>query len=96
MEATATAKKRKRYGADFKFRVALEAAKGQKTLSELAREHGVHSSQISTWKRQLLDDGPGIFSQNDGRKQRDQAAEQAALVEQTGQLKMELGWVKKS
>jgi len=87
--------KRKRYGADFKFRVALEAAKGQKTLSELASEHGVHPSQISIWKRQLLDGGPGLFSQNDGRKQRDQTAEQAALFEQIGRLKMELEWVKK-
>ena len=89
------AEKRKRYAADFKFRVALEAAKGQKTLSELASEHGVHPGQISIWKRQLLDDGPGIFSQNDGRQQRDQEAEQVALFEQIGRLKMELEWVKK-
>ena len=33
--------KRKRYGADLKFRVALEAAKGQKTLNELASERNV-------------------------------------------------------
>ena len=58
------AEKRKVYGADFKFRMAMEAAKGQKTLNELASEHGVHPNQISTWKRQLLEGGPGIFSQN--------------------------------
>ena len=35
--------KRRRYSSDFKFRVALEAAKGQKTLNELASEHDVRS-----------------------------------------------------
>ena len=89
------AEKRKRYGADFKFRVALEAAKGQKTLNELATEHGVHPNQISSWKRQLLDGGPGIFNQNGGLKQRDQEAVQGELFEQIGRLKMELEWVKK-
>lgn len=89
------AEKRKRYAADFKFRVALEAAKGQKTLNELASEHGVHPNQISIWKRQLLEDGPGIFSQTSGLKQREQEAEQAELFEQIGRLKMELEWVKK-
>jgi len=89
------AEKRKRYAADFKFRVALEAAKGQRTLNELASEHGVHPNQISAWKRQLLDGGPGIFSQSSGLEQRNQAAEQAELFEQIGRLKMELEWVKK-
>lgn len=89
------AEKRKRYGADFKFRVALEAAKGQKTLNELASEHGVHPNQISTWKRQLLDGGPGIFGQKGASAQRDQEAVQGELFEQIGRLKMELEWVKK-
>jgi hypothetical protein len=40
------AETRKRYGADFKFRVAMEAAKGQKTLNELASEHGVHANPL--------------------------------------------------
>ena len=87
---------RKRYGAEFKFRVALEAAKGQKTLNELASEHGVHPNQISTWKCQLLDGGPGIFSQNGGLKERDQEAVQGELFEQIGRLKMELEWGKKA
>ena len=89
------AEKRKRYGADFKFRVALEAAKGQKTLNELAGEHGVHPNQISTWKHQLLDGGPGLFSPTGHPDQRAQEAAQAELFEQIGRLKMELEWVKK-
>ena len=48
-----------------------------------------------TWKRQLLDGGAGIFSQNGGQKPRDQEAVQGELFEQIGRLKMELEWVKK-
>jgi len=33
---------RSSFSAQFKFKVALEAVKGMKTLSELASEHGVH------------------------------------------------------
>jgi transposase len=56
------AKKRSQYSADFKFRLALEAAKGQHTLNELASQHGVHPNQIGQWKRQLLESGPDIFN----------------------------------
>ena len=90
------AEKRKVYGADFKFRMAMEAAKGQKTLNELASEHGVHPNQISAWKRQLLDGGPGLFGPNGRHAQREQEAVQVELFEQIGRLKMELEWVKKS
>jgi transposase-like protein len=45
--------KRRRRSAEFKFKVALEAAKGTKTLSELSGEYGVHTTQISEWKTQL-------------------------------------------
>jgi transposase-like protein len=49
-------KRRKRYGAQFKFQIALDAAKGTKTINELAAEHSVHPNQISQWKRQLLEE----------------------------------------
>jgi putative transposase len=75
--------------------VALEAAKGQKTLYELASEHEVHPNQISTWKRQLLDGGPSLFGQNGAHAQHEQEVLQTELFEQIGRLKMELEWVKK-
>ena len=86
---------RKRRSAEFKFRVALEAAKGTKTLSELSSEYGVHATQISEWKTQLLKDGASVFSTTTARQQRDQEALQGELYEQIGRLKMELEWLKK-
>jgi transposase-like protein len=87
--------KRKRHSAEFKFKVALEAAKGTKTLSELAQEYQLHPSQISEWKRQLLAEGVSVFSTRSARQQREQAMLETQLYEQIGRLKMELEWLKK-
>ena len=87
--------KRKRRSAQFKFTVALEAAKGAKTLNELSGEYEVHSTQISEWKSQLLKEGASIFSTTTARQQRDQEILQAELYEQIGRLQMELEWLKK-
>jgi putative transposase len=86
----------KRHSAQFKFRVALEAVKGTKTLAELASQYGLHPSQISEWKAQLLRDGPSVFSTQTARQQREQEAFQGEHYEQIGRLKMELEWLKKS
>ena len=90
--------------AAFKFRVALEALEGSKTISQLSSEHKIHANQIGAWKRQLLEDGPKVFASNGERKQREQEAQEAELYEQMaaarplrlGRLKMELEWLKKS
>lgn len=89
-------KKRQRRSAEFKFRVALDAVKEQKTLSQLASEHEVHPGQITQWKKQLLDGGSGIFGQQHVRALQEQTAREAELFEQIGRLQMELAWLKKT
>ena len=88
-------KTRLRFSAEFKFKVALEAAKGTKTLNELSGEYGVHPNQISSWKRELLAGGATLFCSRNAREQREQEVLQAELYEQIGRLKMELAWLKK-
>ena len=87
--------KGKRHSAQFKFRVALDAAKGTKTLNELAGQYELHPSQISQWKSQLLKEGACVFSAATARQQWEQEALQPDLYEQIGRLKMELEWLKK-
>lgn len=89
-------KTRRRFSADFKFKVALEAAKGSRTLSELSSEYGVHPNQIRGWKRELLEGGAALFSGDSARQLREQEAPRAELYEQIGRLKMELEWLKKA
>ena len=88
-------KKRRRFNAEFKFSVALEAAKGQQTMGELASKHNLHPNQISQWKRQLLEEGSDVFTHNGKSEQQGQEVIQAELYEQIGRLKMELEWLKK-
>jgi putative transposase len=86
---------RKRYSAEFKARVALEALKGHKTVNELASAYGVHPTQIAYWKHRLQQEIPEIFSARRAKREDDLEALQARLYQQIGQLKVELDWLKK-
>ena len=88
-------KKRRRHTAGYKFRIALEAVEGSKTINQLSSEHEIHANLIRAWKRQLLEDGSRVFASNGEHKQREQEAQEAELYEQIGRLKMELEWLKK-
>jgi len=87
--------KRRQHDGQYKFRVALEATKGSKTLSELASETGVHPSQISTWKRQLLESGKELFNRKGVQQKARETSQEAELYEQIGRLQMEVEWLKK-
>jgi transposase-like protein len=87
--------KRKRYGADFKFKVALEAAKERQTMSELTTKFGVHSTQITQWKKQLLQEGIEVFKEGTKGKKDNQQLLLDRLYQQIGQLQVELDWLKK-
>ena len=87
---------RKRYSADLKTRVALEAIKGQKTANEIAAEYGVHPTQIAQWKKQALDGLPEVFSPQAGKREKSEEALIASLYQQIGQLKVQVDWLEKT
>jgi transposase len=89
------ARKRQAHAAAFKAQVALAALKGDKTVNELASQHGVHPTLIHAWKKQLLAGAEELFSNGRNAVAEDHEAVQAQLYEQIGRLKMELDWVKK-
>lgn len=88
-------RKRRQHDAQFKFRVALEAARGVKTISQIASEHNLHPNLVNSWKKRLLEEGVAVFGNTAARQQRDQAVREAELYEQIGRLKMELEGLKK-
>ena len=59
--------KRKQHAPEFKAKVALEALKGEQTVSELANWFGVHPTMIHSWKKALLEGASGVF-ERDGKK----------------------------
>jgi transposase-like protein len=85
----------KKYSSDFKVRVALEAIKGQKTLNEISSEYGVPTTQITQWKKQVLDELPQIFAQKGNGRAKSEEAFIASLYQEIGQLKVELDFLKK-
>lgn len=66
--------KRKAHSSEFKFKVALEAVRGDKTTSELCAEYGVVSSQIFKWKKALLEQGAEVFKNGSSGKTDEQVA----------------------
>ena len=58
--------KRKRYSAEFKARVSLEALKGESTVQELASRFGVHPNMIAQWKRQAIEGMAESFRSKSG------------------------------
>jgi transposase len=86
---------RKSYSSDFKAKVALEAVKGDRGLSELSSRYEVHANQIGQWRKALLAGLPDVFSDKRRRQDEDSEQDKARLYEEIGRLKVELDWLKK-
>lgn len=86
---------KKKFDGAFKAKVALEAVRGEKTIAQIASEYGVHANQIGQWKKRLLEELPGLFSDRRKREEKEGSAETDELYRQIGQLKVELDWLKK-
>lgn len=60
--------KRRSHAAGVKARVALEVLKGERTVSELVAEYGVHPTMIHQWKKALLKGAADIFERGGKKK----------------------------
>ena len=87
--------KRKQHSAKFKLKVALEAMKELKTRGQIASDFNVHATQVSQWKKELLEHGSRIFEKRPAKAAQNQTMRETELYEQIGRLKMELEWLKK-
>jgi transposase-like protein len=88
-------RKRTRRDKDFKFKVAIEAIKGEKQIAELASEYGVHPQQITQWKKELLDNGPEIFSTRGETDLKRTEKERDELFKTIGHQQVRIDWLKK-
>jgi putative transposase len=86
---------RKKFGKEFKAKVALEAVKGVKTVAELCSEYGVHVTQIGQWKKELCERLPELFAGKEDPKVKASEALIGDLYKRIGQLEMENNWIKK-
>ena len=88
--------KRRNHSPEFKAKVALDAAKGDKTTAELVSKYGIHASQISKWKLELIENASELFkSKSDKKKDAADTEDIEKLQAKIGQLVMEKDFLAK-
>ncbi len=88
---------RRKFSADFKAKVVIEALKERSSMEELARKFELHPNQIGTWKKEFLTNAGAAFaSESDiSDDKKEQEALMDKLYSQIGQQKIEIDWLKK-
>ena len=84
-----TTKRRRRFTADFKKRVALEALRGDRTVQAIAAKHEVHPNQVGTWKRQAVEGLDEVFARGGSPGPSEHEATIRDLHAKIGELTME-------
>ena len=86
---------RRKFAADFKAKVVLEAFKERSTIEQLAHKYELHPTQINSWKREALANMASVFGSEkaDAGVQTEQLTQH--LYAQIGQLKVENDFLKK-
>ena len=87
---------RRKFSAEFKAKVALEALSGELTLAELASKYDVHPTQIAGWKRQAKEGMVAAFSGKAATAQKDSAVEIRELHAKIGQLTVEKDFLERA
>jgi transposase len=88
--------KKNTYDSRFRSKVALEAAKEEKTLAQLSSEYKVHANLISKWKKELLTKLPLLFEESKNKELLKIKKEREELLKQIGTLVIEKEYLKKN
>jgi len=82
--------RRRRFTAEFKARVAVEALRERDSVQAIAARHDLHPNQVSAWKRQLLDGVPEVFAKEGrGKLAKEHDAKIRDLHAKIGELMVE-------
>jgi transposase-like protein len=82
------------YTADFKMKVALEAAQDSKGISDIAGKYQIHHRQVQDWKQRLLENADLVFEKR-AKQEEETAKREGELLKKIGQLSVENDWLKK-
>ena len=83
------ATRRRRFTAEFKKRVALDALRGDHTIQAVAAKHQVHPSQVSSWKRQAVEGLKEVFAGRRSKREKDHESRIRDLHAKIGELTVE-------
>jgi transposase-like protein len=88
-------KKLQRRDAELKLKVALDAIKGDLSISQIASKYDIHPKQVTDWRDQLLNEGELIFTPKTSLRKTKTDLEKDDLIQKIGQLTVEIDYLKK-
>ena len=88
--------KRRKFTTKFKTKVVLEALKERRSAKELAERFKLSPQQISTWKREFLENADNVFGGDTRSKKSEEEKEREELLRTIGQQKVEIDFLKKN
>ena len=90
--------KRKSYNPEEKAMIVLEVLREESTLNEIAQKYEVSPQLISRWKAEFIENMPAVFNKKNTEVEKikqEHAAEKEDLINQIGQLTVDVNWLKK-
>jgi transposase-like protein len=88
-------KPRRKFSADFKAKVVIEALKERNTIEQLSKKYELHPNQITIWKKEFLANAGMAFSGESEKPKVEGNPEVDKLYAEIGQLTLENKWLKK-
>jgi transposase len=88
-------KSRRKFSAEFKAKVCIEALQERQSIESLAKKHNLHPTQINTWKKAFLGNSAAVFEKEADRSSSDQEQLVQALYAQIGEQKVAIDFLKK-
>jgi transposase-like protein len=90
--------KRKSYNPEEKAMIVLEVLREESTLNEISQKYDVSPQLISRWKAEFVENMPAVFNKKNTeieKMKQEHAAEKEELINQIGQLTVDVNWLKK-
>lgn len=92
--------KRRSFTAQFKAKIAVEALREQRSLSEIAADYNLNPNLVRRWRDELEQDAPGIFdtakaTKEQKRREEALAAERDELLKAIGTATVERDWLRR-
>jgi transposase len=86
---------RRKFSAEFKSKVCIEAIKEQLTIEALSKKYDLHPTQINTWKKEFIANSASVFEKEGGQSASNQDALVQSLYAQIGEQKVAIDFLKK-
>lgn len=87
---------KRKFTAEFKTKVVLEALQERESVTELAKKYTLSSEQINKWKREFKAKASLLFTKDYTEPDKKEEQEKQKLFEIIGQQKVEIDFLKKA